>query len=125
MPALGLQSPGLAAGPYPLEYFALRDVISNVRVSPDGRFLALMKIPNRDGNPIIEVYDAGDLAREPFRVTADPMEITSFDWVSETNFVMSLRQKVRDRIDGFNQGVYDTRIAKAMSNGRRSKRSTS
>jgi dipeptidyl aminopeptidase/acylaminoacyl peptidase len=101
-----------AAEPYPLEYFALRDVISNVRVSPNGKVLALMKIPTRDGNPVIEVYDAGDLAREPFRVSADPMEITSFDWVSETNFVMSLRQKVRDRIEGFNQGVYDTRIAK-------------
>ncbi|MDZ7767610.1 MAG: hypothetical protein U5K38_00280 [Woeseiaceae bacterium] len=97
--------------PYPLEYFALRDVISNVLISPDGKRLALMTIPTRDGNPIIEVYDASNLEAEPFRLNADPMEITSFYWVSNTNIVFTLRQKVRDRIKGFNQGVYDTRLA--------------
>lgn len=97
--------------PYPLEYFALRDVISNVLISPDGERLALMTIPTRDGNPIIEVYDAANLEAEPFRLNADPMEITSFYWVSNTNIVFTLRQKVRDRIEGFNQGVYDTRLA--------------
>ena len=61
--------------PYPLEYWALREVMSNVQVSPDGKHLGLMKIPNRDGNAIIEIYDASDLSKEPFRVNADPMEI--------------------------------------------------
>ncbi|MFQ5547404.1 MAG: alpha/beta hydrolase family protein [Woeseia sp.] len=107
----GLAAVPASATPYPLEYFALRDVISNVRISPDGHYLGLMKIPNKDGNPIIEVYNASNLTREPFRVNADPMEITSFDWVSDTNLVMSLRQKVRDKIEGYNQGVYETRIA--------------
>ncbi|MDZ7644163.1 MAG: prolyl oligopeptidase family serine peptidase [Woeseiaceae bacterium] len=97
--------------PYPLEYWALRDVISNVMVSPDGEKLALLKIPNRDGNPVLEVYDAGDLAAEPLRVNADPMEITSFEWVSDTNIGFLARQKVRDRIEGFNEGVYEVRIA--------------
>lgn len=101
-----------AAEPYPLEYFALREVISDVHVSPDGKYLALRKIPTRDANPVIEVYDAADLDAEPFRVSAEPMEITGLDWVSNTNFVMSLRQKVRDRIEGFNEGVYDFRIAR-------------
>ena len=99
------------ADPYPLEYFALRDVISTVLISPDGKRLGLMKIPTRDGNPVIEVYDAKNLDREPFRLNADPMEITSFYWASNTNVVFTLRQKVRDRIEGFNEGVYDTRIA--------------
>src|SRR5690606_12457959 len=64
-----------AVEPYPLEYWALREVIDRVQVSPDGRRLGLMKIPSRDGNPIIEVYDASDLSKEPFRMNADPMEI--------------------------------------------------
>lgn len=101
-----------AAAPYPLEYFALREVVSNAQVSPDGKYLGLMKIPNRDANPVIEIYEAANLDNEPFRVSADPMEITNFYWVSDANFVMSLRQKVRDRIDGFNQGVYESRLAK-------------
>jgi dipeptidyl aminopeptidase/acylaminoacyl peptidase len=97
--------------PYPLEYWALREVIDNVQISPDGKHLGLMKIPSRDGNPIIEVYDASDLTKEPFRLNADPMEITNFYWVSNTDIVIDLRQKVRERIEGFNQGVYETRLA--------------
>jgi dipeptidyl aminopeptidase/acylaminoacyl peptidase len=97
--------------PYPLEYWALREVINNARVSPDGKYLGLMKIASRDGNPVIEVYETSDLSREPFRINADPMEITDFYWVSNTNIVFTLRQKVRDMIEGFNQGVYETKIA--------------
>ena len=109
----------LAAERYPVEYFALREVVSNAQVSPDGRYLGLMKIASRDGDPIIEVYETADLGQEPFRVTADPMEITAFDWVSDSNFVMTLRQKVRDRIQGFNEGVYETRLAKVDVDRRR------
>ncbi len=112
----GYMGPGNAAAgepvePYPLDYWALRDVISNVQVSPDGKYLGLMKIPNKDGNPIIEVYEAARLDKEPFRLNADPMEITNFYWVSENDIVFTLRQKVRDRIEGFNEGVYENRIA--------------
>jgi dienelactone hydrolase len=109
---LAMSVPGAAemaaGGAYPLEYWALREVISNVRVSPDGRHLALLKIPTKDGDPILEVYDAGDLGKTPFRVNSDPMELRSVDWVNDDNLVVSLRQKVRDRIEGFNEGVYET-----------------
>lgn len=97
--------------PYPLEYWAMRAVISNVAVSPDGQHLALMKIPSKDGNPIIEIYDAADLTKEPFRLDADPMEITGFYWASDRDILFTLRQKVRNKIEGFNQGVYEFRLA--------------
>ena len=101
-----------AAEPYPIEYWALRDVISNVRVSPDGKHLALMKIQNADSNPVIEVYLASNLDKKPFRLNASPMEITSFNWVSNQDIIVSLRQKVRNKIDGFNQGVYEYNLAR-------------
>ena len=101
----------LADDPYPLEYWALRSVISNVQVSPDGDQLAIMKIPSRNGNPVIEIYDAADLTKKPLPFNADPMEITSFYWASNEDIVFNLRQKVRDKIEGFNQGVYEARIA--------------
>ena len=100
-----------AVEPYPLEYWAMRPVIGNVAVSPDGKHLALMKIPSRDGDPIIEVYDAADLSKEPFRLDADPMEIVGFNWASDRDILFTLRQKVRDKIDGFNEGVYEYRVA--------------
>ena len=96
--------------PYPLEYWALRATISNVQISPDGEHLALMKIPSKDGNPIIEVYEAGDLSKEPFRLDADPMEITSLFWASDRDLLFGLRQQVRDKIEGFNEGVYKTKL---------------
>ncbi|MEM7432449.1 MAG: prolyl oligopeptidase family serine peptidase [Pseudomonadota bacterium] len=99
-----------AVEPYPLEYWALRSVINNAQISPDGKYLGIQKIPNKDGNPIIEVYEASNLDKEPFRFNADPMEITTFSWASDNHIIVSLRQKVRDQIDGFNQGVYDGRI---------------
>lgn len=96
---------------YPLEYWALRSVISNAQVSPDGKYLGLMKIPSKDGNPIIEVYDAANLDKEPFRLNADPMEIQTFYWASDKDIVFTLRQQVRDKIEGYNQGVFEGRLA--------------
>lgn len=110
---LGSSTASIAAAPepYPLEYWALREVINNAQVSPDGRYLGLMKIPSKDGNPVIEVYEAADLGKKPFRLNADPMEITNFYWASDNDIIFTLRQKVRDKIEGFNQGVYETRLA--------------
>jgi len=101
-----------APEPYPLDYWALREVINRAQVSPDGKYLGLMKIASKDGNPVIEVYDAAELSEEPvFRLNADPMEITNFWWASDNDIVFTLRQKVRDKIEGFNEGVYETKLA--------------
>ena len=105
-------APLLALGkPYPLDYWARRDVISAVTVSPDGQRLGLMKIPAKGENPIIEIYETANLGKKPFRINAKPMEIEFFDWVDNDNIVMRSRQKVRDKIDDFNEGVYGYRLA--------------
>ncbi len=108
---IGAGAHAQAPEPYPLDYWALREVIARVQVSPDGRYLGLMKIPSKDGDPIIEIYETADMGKEPFRLNADPMEITNFFWVSDKALIFSLRQRVRDRIEGFNRGVYESRIA--------------
>ena len=101
-----------AAEPYPLEYFALRDVVKNVNLSPNGKKIALLKIPSKDGEAILEVYNSDKLDQEPFRVNADPMEIQSYFWLSDSTILLNLRQKVSDKITGFNQGVFRGKIAK-------------
>jgi len=100
------------AEPYPLEYWALRDVISNVSVSPDGNRVALLRIPNRDSNPVLEVYDAANFEAEPFRMDGGKMEITQFFWVGEQDIIVNFRQKARDKIEGFNQGVYEYKLGR-------------
>lgn len=113
--AAWLAAPAFAASsavdPYPLEYFALREVTDNVTVSPTGEKLAMLKILTRTGDPILHIYDADDIEKTPFVVNADPMEIRSYYWASDEHIVMTLRQKVRDKIEGQNQGVYEQRIA--------------
>ena len=111
-----LGMPGLAVAeganePYPLEYFALRSVVSNVTISPDGKHVGMLKILTRTGDPILHIYDADDMDKDPFVVDSDPMEITSYSWASDEHIILSLRQKVRDKIEGQNQGVYEFRNA--------------
>ncbi len=96
--------------PYPLEYWALRDTFRNVALSADGTYMGLLRIPSRGADPIIEVYETADLAKEPFRLDADPMEITGYSWISDTVIVFGLRQRVRDKIEGFNRGVYEYKL---------------
>ncbi len=102
---------GFAAHPYPLEYWALREYVSGVELSPEGDHLALLKISTKEADPVLEVYDTSDLSKEPFRVNADPMEIIGFNWLSNSVIGFTARQKVRDRIEGFNEGVYEYKYA--------------
>ena len=104
-------TPAASASPYPLDYFALREVVTNVTVSPDGERLAMLKILSKTGNPILHIYDTDDLDKDPFVVNSDPMEIRRYYWASNDHIVLTARQKVRDKIDGQNQGVYESRLA--------------
>lgn len=110
--ALVVFAPAVAlADEIPLEYFALREVIQNVEVSPDGKHLSLMKIEGRDGDPIIEIYETDDLTKKPIRLAADPMEFLGQNWISDDIIVFAARQRLYKRIKGYNQGVFVQRIA--------------
>lgn len=103
----------LANEPYPLEYWALREVTSNVLVSPDGKHVGMLKILSKTGNPILHIYESDNLDDpDPIIVNSDPMEIRGFTWVSNREVVLILRQKVRDKIEGQNQGIYENRITR-------------
>ena len=97
-PAFGAEEGEEAHVPYPLEHWAMRGVMRNVALSPDGTRLALMQIPSQDGDPIIEVYDTADLSKEPFRLNADPMEIQGFVWANDRQIFFGVRQRVRDQV---------------------------
>jgi len=97
--------------PYPLDYFALREVVMDARLSPDGKRLAILTIPSKEGDPIVEVYKTDNMSAKPFRLNADPMEVRNIYWATNDNIVMRLRQKVRDKIEGFNQGVFEYKLA--------------
>ncbi|NNC35848.1 MAG: S9 family peptidase [Acidimicrobiales bacterium] len=97
---------GSSANPVPIEYWAVRDAVSNVSVSPDGKYMSLLKIESKDGDPVIEVYETDDLSKKPVRLNAKPMEILSIDgWVSDDVFFGSAMQIVRNKMKGPEQDI--------------------
>ena len=94
----------------PLEEWAKRDQVSNVSISPDGSKMAMLRIVEIGGNPILEIYDANDLSLRPFTMDSDPMETIGFSWVADNKLIFASRQRVRDKIDGWNRGVYENSL---------------
>lgn len=111
--ALAFAGPAAAqeADPPALELFAAYSAVQQVNLSPDGRHLALMRLPARDANYIIEVFDTSDLSARPTRFGADRMEIQSYSWVGPEHIWVSFRQQTRDMVRDTNQGVFDFRRA--------------
>lgn len=111
--ALQADDTGAANEPYPLEYWALRNVVSNVQVSPNGKRIGMLKILSKTGDPILHIYETDNLEDpDPIVVNADPMEIRSFEWVNDEEMLLSLRQRVRNKIDGQDDGVFASRITR-------------
>lgn len=97
-----------AREPLPIEDWLKTDVIS-ASLSHDGTYLGVLRDDqDREGHRIIWVYtfdEEGnlDLVR---RINSKNMRIGGFTWLSDSHFIMGLRQQVRAQIDGFNRGVY-------------------
>ena len=95
----------------PLEYFASYEAVQSVGLSPDGTHIAMMRLPARDGNYIVEIHDVERLGEDPVRLNSDRMEIIQVRWASADYLWFTFREQVRERIDGYNQGVYEYRQA--------------
>lgn len=108
--ALPATAAAVESDPIPIEHFAVRNSMSQAQVSPDGKHLAYLTIQSRDGNPFLEIRQIDNLGAEPIRLAADPMEFTSISWVADDFLLFTARQKVRNKIDGFNQGIYESKV---------------
>ena len=100
----------VAEAPLPIDYWAIRDSVTNVTVSPDGRWLALMKIESKDGAPIVEVYDLSDLSSPYKRLGASKMEflpIGGLTWLGDDRLFMVAWDQVRRSVKGPEEDVYD------------------
>lgn len=97
--------------PVPMEYWAAPDFMSNVSVSPNGKYVAFIKSTSQKGDKIVEVFDASNLSKKPYRVGAKKMRLQGFQWVGDEEMVVSFDQQVSKRIKGFNQGAFKSKIA--------------
>lgn len=96
----------------PLEHWALPRTMGNVRLSPDGKYLAYIRNQSKKGEPLIEVLEVDNLKGEPYRIGAKSMEINGFDWISPEDMTISFSKQVSKKIKGFNQGAFKSKLAR-------------
>ena len=90
-----------AGTPVPMDYWAVRDAVSGVSVSPDGKHMVVQRINSKDGDPIIEVYKVDNLSETPIRINAKPMEfLGGGTWVSDDVFTGQAMQVVNKSVKG-------------------------
>lgn len=102
--------------PYPPEVWAANPGMATVRVSPDGKYLSWISYEDATtvGGPVILVFDISSEDGEMelvLRQKAEHMQIQTYRWISPTSFVMALRAQVRRQTQGFNQGVFASKVA--------------
>ncbi|MDY7098403.1 MAG: prolyl oligopeptidase family serine peptidase [Pseudomonadota bacterium] len=84
----------------PVDVWALRTVVNNVQVSPDGKHILVHKLENRDGDYLLEIYSTDNLSQPVRRLNAGKMELISANWVSNNHIFGSAWQIVRNRVNG-------------------------
>ncbi len=84
----------------PVEAWALRDVMPNVSISPDGSKLLLMKLESKEGEYVMEIHDANNLGSKPVRTNADPMELVAARWVNDRYIFGTAWQVKRTKVRG-------------------------
>ena len=99
------------AKPVPIDYFAVLPTMTNVQLSPDGKYLAYRFIPAKNANAVIQVLKVDDMSAEPFTAGSSKMDIQSFQWIGNDSMWVNFRQQVREDIIDTNQGVYENRSA--------------
>ena len=93
---------------YSVIEWAKRSNITNVLLSPDGEKVALLRNDNFIiDRPILEVYDANNLGNRPFRMNSSNTEIIDFYWIADDKIVLTAKLKQREKIEGYNEGVYE------------------
>ena len=97
--------------PYPLDYWAVRNGAESVQISSEGTYISYLFIGSKYSKPVIHIKKANNLSEEPKVIGADKMEITYYSWVDDTRMIVGFRQKTRENIKGFNDGIYEYKTA--------------
>ncbi len=92
---LSLQA-GADAAPEPpsLEEFAMRPLLRDVDLSPSGEHLAVMRLPGRGQNYVVDVYETARLERDPHTLGSEHMDIVGVNWANNERLLIRTRQPV-------------------------------
>lgn len=108
---MGLSAQAAETKPVPIDYFAVRNVVNTVAVSPDGQHVLVMKVVSKDGKYIIEIYNTSDFSKPIRTIGADPMEFfvgQAPRWVSDTVIIGGTWKMTRKKVRGPEDTAWDT-----------------
>jgi dipeptidyl aminopeptidase/acylaminoacyl peptidase len=94
-----------AAGAVPIENWAIRNAVSTISVSPDGKHILVLRMTTKEGENVMEIFKTDDLSKPLRRLNADPMEIISARWISDDLIFGQAWQVKRKRVRGPEQDV--------------------
>ncbi len=76
------------------EAFAQEPALSDAKVSPDGRHIAVRQRLAKDGEEVIFVYDSSDLSQEPIALSASKMQVRTIQWANNEFLLVRFSQDV-------------------------------
>lgn len=79
-----------------IDAFSMASAIRSVVTSPNGKNLAILRATTKDGNYIIEIRDPNNLEKDPVRLGADKMLISSIIWLNDEKIGVMFRQILED-----------------------------
>ncbi len=110
VPAVHAQ--GVSELTIPIEDWALRDVVSNVQVSPDGKHVLVLMSPAKTADNLLLIYATDDMSKPLRTLNAEPMEIIQAQWVNDNYIFGTAWQQRRSKVRGPED---DTRDYKGFS----------
>ena len=95
-------APAIAQETLPFENFAQDPAISDVDISPDGKWLSVVRRNSIDGDPFLAVYDAQDLTGEWEQAYgARGMRVSRATWVNDDYMIMTFTQQFDEGEDTY------------------------
>ncbi|MCE2390651.1 MAG: hypothetical protein J4G09_04130 [Proteobacteria bacterium] len=94
--------------PPPIEAFAMRPIIGEADLSPDGAHLAIRRLLGRGQHYAVFVYETEDLQAKPYTIGSEHMDIMRVRWANDERLLLTVRQPVE--IPGRRAGYASTSI---------------
>lgn len=105
--AAPVETQAQTASGIPIDVFALRDVVQNVQVSPNGKHVLVLVNESKEGDNLLKIYETNDLTK-PLRVlAADPMEIIQAQWANDNYIYGTAWQVNRSTVKRPEQDIRD------------------
>lgn len=97
-----------------IDAFAVLPAIQSIVTSPDGEHIAMVRATSKNGDYIVEIHKTDELNKDPVKLSAGRMEITSATWLNNERIGVNFRQNIQDG----NRNYWATKFAIIDADGK-------